>query len=41
MYHYHDDFEFENFNEKYEKFKLFDEDEVNECIIFCEALKGE
>lgn len=41
MYHYRNHFDFENFNEKYNKFKLFDENEVNECIVFCESLNGE
>lgn len=41
MYHHHNHFEFENFHENYNKFKLFDGNEVDECIVFCESLKGE
>ena len=40
MYHYRNHFDFENFNEKYNKLKLFDENEVDECIVFCESLRG-
>lgn len=41
MYHYRKHFKFENFNENFKKLKLFDDEEVNECTIFCETLKGE
>lgn len=40
MYHHYDHFEFEIFNENYEKFEIFNKLEIGKSISFCESLKG-